>query len=355
MELQKEIDNTYPPTHTFLVKTLEPTSILKERMYFINQYFPDFFKGDKLLDLGCSKGFFSLSNSSNFKKILGVDFDKRFIEICNELKKPNTRFVHTSFKNFTSNHQFDRIYIGNAHHHFFKEINGHEWIVKLASVSSDLVLIEGPISTECPDICDFPEHFNKFMEEMDNHFNLLKMYPTVSYTPGRFFMLWKKKKLNFIGDSKRVIEKFYKKDLYKDNNKVSVYIASNSPISNGLIEFTDDGWLEEFNESPLYLYFENENEIFKLHCDHQIFLSRIGYYDMDSATINFFKSNNQLFDKSEVMPISDIKKHHIDGYFKLLNQSYKTISNEIQEKIRLAFISKDPIKIEEVFKWAKNQ
>ena len=353
MRIQDEINNEYPPTHTFIIKDLVPTIILKERINLINRYFPGFFKGERFLDIGCSFGFFSLSNSSNFKKIIGIDINQKSIKICNLLKiKENINFFPVSFRNFIIDKQFDKIFLGNGPHHLFKEINGHEWIIKLAALSSNEVLIEGPINTECLDIKDFPKEFNNFMNQMDKYFKLIKMYPSVSYTPNRFLMLWKKKEVKL---KPRNFKKYYKNDIYTTNDRVTLFIASSSPVSNGLTGFFGNGWLEEFSNSDIYKYNENEKELFKLHCDNEIYLAKLGYWDMDSATINFFKENNKLFDKSAIIPISIIDLKYILGYQKLLRQSYKTIPLIVQTKIETALFSKDPNKIMEAFIWAKKQ
>lgn len=356
MDLQAEIDKEYPPTHTFRISDLKPTRVLKQRVELISKHFPDFFKGQRLLDVACNKGYFSLSIPDNFKEIIGIDNNKRSIDICNELKKAdNIKFIHTSFRNFTTDKQFDKIFIGNAHHHIFKEINGHEWIAKLAAISNGEVLIEGPMDTGCPDIKDYPKHFNDFMEKMEKYFQLTIVVPTVSYTPKRYFMLWKRRNIkNKFYLSIPYIHKQWKRDKYMNNNEIDIFIASISPISNGLFTITDSGWSEEKSDSPIYHYFENEKELFRLHCEHQIYLSKLGYFDVDSATINFFKRDNKLFDKSGVMPISKMENKHIELYFILLNQSYRTISKEIKDKIKAAFETKDAVRIEEAFKWIMN-
>jgi len=355
MILQKIVDESYPPTHQYNVETLEPKGVTAERLRIIEENFPGFFSGRALLDVGCNMGFFSLRHANKFRQIVAIDPDEKAVSVCREVARlhsiGNVSFLNESFREFASDSEFDKIFLGNVHHHLFREINGHEWIDKLAALSSSLVLMEGPYNTACEDIKNFPPSFNSFPEKMNQHFVLRRIIPSVSYTPGRYFMLWEKRQLKT--PKRNVIKKYFKKDKYV--NKVSVFIAACSPVSNGIAGFIRNGWVESKSEEEPYRYFENEEELFCLHCIHQVYLSKLGYWDVDPATINFFKGSNKLFDKSGVMPIKETEQKHIDLYFILLNQSYRKIPETLKSKIRKALETKSPAKIEETFAWARLQ
>jgi len=138
MGLQNKINVDYPPTHTFNIERMEPTKVLKKRIDLLNEHFDSFFRGERFLDIGCNKGFLSFHTSKNFKEIVGVDNSKKDIDVCNEIKEikgiKNIDFISSSFRNFTSEKTFDRIFLGNVHHHIFREIEGHEWIAKWKDV-----------------------------------------------------------------------------------------------------------------------------------------------------------------------------------------------------------------------------
>jgi len=390
LEAQHYIDVEYPPTMTFNVDTLEPTKVLKERVDLISQHFPSFFQGNRLLDVGCSKGYFSLSSAHNFREIEAIDSDDSCVALCRMLNAhKNVRFLHTSFRNYITYKQFDRIFIGNTAHYLFMEIEGWEWICKLAALSCGFVLIEGATSTECKDMKELiPERlqrkFGKFLEVIQRYFYLIDMIPSVSYTPDRYLMLCKRKQPPRFEASALPCIKVFKKDLFKtyltkyrthsyslfmkkivakiikfrepiwrDMNRIRV--AAMSPISNGMIgEIWDQGkmvgWLESYSRRRKYRYFENEKELFKKICIHNIFLSKLGYVDLDSATINFFKGSKLLFDKSSVFPISHLQEKSIDVFAVLLRQSYKTINEEAVEKIVAAIKTNDPATVEQAFR-----
>lgn len=142
--------------------------------------------------------------------------------------------------------------------------------------------------------------------------------------------------------------KRYRKDEYTNSTPDTVSMCAMSPISNKAI-VCEDGWVEERDDSEIYRYFENEAELFALHCQHNAWLAERGYFDFDPATINFFKPSNVYFDKSATMPIGDIQDKHIDCYFILLHQSYKTINQERQDKIRKALETRNAETIRNVF------
>jgi len=396
----------YPPTHTYRYLDLKPTGVLKQRWKIIQDVIknikPNYFSKleGRFLDIGCNKGFFSLVAEQIFPEVVSIDNDKKFIDLCNTIKtSKNTQFIHTSFRDFTPKVQFDRIFIGNTHHYLFVESNGWDWIYKLATItrSGGQILIEGPIDMECRDMERvIPENlrdkFNlkTFLEIMTKYFELCTITPTIDYTPDRYIMLFIRKesmmhKKHELGDLERtgylhrpdtndesakiflttnnMIAKVYdisKSDKDEDYFKMKIDIARMSPISNGILGSIYDkgkfvGWLEKPIKSKPFNYFENEIKCFKAHCRHQIFLSRVGYFDGDSATINFVEENGELknFDKNGVNSIKVLNKSFWDPktgcYVKMLRQSYHSIWVEVIEKICKAFKTKDSKKIEKAY------
>lgn len=395
METTKQyVDEAYPPTMTFDVDTLEPTKVLKQRVDLIRRHFPTFFKGNsfkggyRLLDVGCSKGFFSLSSAEAFYEVEAIDHDEESIGICKDLNKyENVTFHQQSFREFISTTQYDRIFLGNVAHHLFMEIESWDWIKKLYALSCGHVLIEGALSTECKDMDeyipdDLHSKFNKFLKIIEQYFHLLRIVPTVKYTPDRYLMLLSKKqpriyalaqlpcvrvirekdfktfitRIGFMKLRKAIAKvRIIKQPIWADMNRIR--IAACSPVSNGLIaEILDRGiyvgWLEAYSRNRKYRYFENEKEIFKLVCKHNIYLSQLGYVDLDPATINFFKGSNKLFDKSCVFPISHLRPESADAFPLLFNQSYRQIPHQVGLDVAAAIKTHDPARVEYVFREA---
>ena len=117
-----------------------------------------------------------------------------------------------------------------------------------------------------------------------------------------------------------------------------------------------------YDTNEIYKYKENQKELFKLICDHTIFLSRIGYFDGDCATINFFKHSNKLFDKGFVYPIEIIDESiykNFQGrdkgsYFIYLENSYDIIKENSKKNIYRALESKNSHFIEQTFREIKD-
>jgi len=389
MNIQEYVDKKYPPTHTFYIDSLKPYGFLKERLEIINEVSPNFFMGKRLLDVGCSKGFFSLYASKRGMKVVGLDRNPLAIEICRYLSRKhnlNVNFVCSSFRDFVAYEPFDRIFLGNVAHHLFLSVKGWDWIGKLASYSNGYVLVEGAKDANCRDMKELvPKNlhgdFNKFMYEMSRFFDLIRIVPSVSYTPDRYVMFFKRKPIQKFQLSNLQRTKTIKKGdfwifkvklgwfkvgvaktIYKPmkNPMLRIRMASVSPVSNGLIGeiFENDkyvGWMEKYERSKPYRYFENEHELFKFFCEHQIFLAKNGYVDMDCATINFFKGSNKLFDKSQVYPICDITERQMRNFMINLNQSFKTITETEKEKMMLAFQSGDSRIIQKTFEEIKDE
>lgn len=390
--IQKEINGVaYPPTHTYDYKTMEPTSILAQRVNIITTNFPNFFKGKRLLDVGSNKGFFSLKYAKNFKEVVGIDLDSSGINICKKIQKKNTKFYHSGFGTFhADNIEFDKIFIANTAHHICKEVNGWDWVHKLGAMSTDEVLLEMPVGMDCADMKTvFTEEQQKFFTEenfikaVEQYFDIMAIIPTVSYTPNRFFILLKRKK-----DATH--NKYYKKDLstirylknnctnvvlvknniingeqvYKElspfNDKLGLLLASSFPTNTKITGFVYDenekllGHVEDYNTSSLYPYFENEQEIFKLHCKENIFLTKFDYYNTDPATINYFKDPTIGFDKSLVLQSNRITETTFESYKKLFDNSYTKIDIGNVHQIQQAIKTKDCKKLHEAFTKAYN-
>jgi len=384
----------YPPTHTYILDDLKPTGILQERFGVINRLAPDFFiRKKRFLDVGCNKGFFSLYGSQCFDEVVGIDNSPEFIELCTKLKRPNTEFILTDFRDYTPEKRFDRILLGNVHHYLFRSCGGWEWLYKLAAISKGLVIIEGPVDMSCPDMPnvfsgDIREHFNygEFIEIMSRFFVLRAKIPTVAYTPGKYVMVFERKPdwtenifelsnlpvietfkenrfTKVFATKDNLVSKiilFYEKDIFSRIN-----MARMSPISNDIVGAVHSngkwtGWLEQKLAGRLFQQHENEIELFKLHCRNQVFLARNGYLDFDVTPINFLKEEKSgkivWFDKNQVNPISKLEPRlydlEIGWYFKYLKNGFERIyaKTEILRLLSKAMATMNSVKIEQAYK-----
>jgi len=197
MNLQDEIDSiTYPPTHTYKLKGLTPTGSLATRMQVIQDEFPEFFQDGILLDVGCNKGFFSLYHRG---KVIGIDPDEKCIELCRKLKHDGEFYI-SSFGEFTSKIQFNRIFIGNGHHYPFIESEGWYFLEKLGNLTAQggLVLLEGPVDLSGADAkkC-IPEHLAEefTLKKLLGAFSSLFHFRKIVASPlsDRYFLLFEKR------------------------------------------------------------------------------------------------------------------------------------------------------------------
>jgi len=150
------------------------------------------------------------------------------------------------------------------------------------------------------------------------------------------------------------ILKLQEKHTVKD--EIRYFIASHSPISNGVLEwiYSDgefQGWTEEYSNLERIIYKQRQNEVWQKICEHNIFLAKLGYTDIDTATINFF-SNLTLFDKGGTFHIDDLIPLWIEDittgyYFIMFGNSYDIPIDLIP--IHHALNSKDSYKIQKVY------
>lgn len=375
----------YPPTHQYNTFTMKPSGPLKERLEIIESEFGEFFKGHRLLDVASNWGFFSFHHAKHFEEIVGIDVNSNCILFCNKRNRySHLSFEHSSFRDYSTPLAFDKIFVGNVAHHLFMDVGDWSWLAKLHAFADDQVLIEGAESTCCKDIYEMvPKElhceFNKFEQEMSRYFDLVKKVKTTSYTPNRYLMLYKKKNML----PKHQLNSFKIKKLYsvqdfkvfetENNTIVKVYVrdpralqiwsglmrirlASNSSVTNNMtgevyVGSRHVGWTEAKLPGDSYKYFENEKELWNLICQHNIFLSKNGYVDLDTATINFNKKTNLLYDKSCVFAIKNLLPESVDVMPILFNQSYMLCGSFFQDIVS-AIKSQDSKKVESSFRKA---
>lgn len=375
------VDKSYPPTHQYSSFTMKPKGPLKERVEIINSQFPYFFSGKRLLDVASNWGYFCFSNHCDFDEIVGIDINKNCTDYCNEHNKyAHIHFHHSSFRDYSSPIGFDKIFVGNVAHHLFMVTKDWSWIPKLHALSNGKVLVEGAQTTACKDIrelvpTELHGKFNEFQNEMAKYFKLTKVVKTTSYTPDRYLMLYDKIAPEKVKLKDLKVKKVYSNQDFKVfetqcgmvakvfmrnskamqiwNGLVRVRLACNSPVTNGMAAeiYVGDkmvGWLENKLKGDTYRYFENERFLWNKICKHNIYLSKNGYVDLDTATINFNKKTNLLFDKSCVFPINKLTDESINIMKLLFNQSYKSIGTI--DNVVAALKTKNSATVEETFR-----
>jgi len=387
--LQQKIDSlSYPPTHEYVLETLEPKGLLQMRYKQFRIIAPHFFTVDKFLDVGCNKGFFSLLACKNSTLVHSLDVDEKFVDLCNDLKQSNMNVKKTTFREFYTDIQYDSILLGNVYHYLFRECKGWDWIYKLAAISKGYVLIEGAINMNNKPMRDaIPKElhhdftYEKFIDIMTKFFTLeLK---TKSAIQARYVMLFKRRShtkdvdldslpiLKPIKETKHsftfltkvgqnnFVAKINKKPLV--DLKINTMIASMSPHSNGIVCDVNKngsffGWLEKVGGSP-YKEFENQKKLLIIYCNHMMFLARLGYIETDFSGTNVFTDTNKIFDKGGVMPIKSMHKSVYDkfsqnpkGFFFLHYQAhFDLLKPDDLVLIYNALKSREPQTIENTF------
>lgn len=363
-EIQRLINTTYPGTYTFDLSPLAPTRVFKRRFGALNTFAPGFFRGKRFLDVGCNTGFFVLYCSDKFLHVTGIDNDyhHKHIEVCEAIQElfpeyQSIEFIFASFRNFTTSELYDRIFIGNGPHHMFREIGGCEWIAKLAAISNGQVLMEGLVDTKSPELEGFiPKElypkFDMFYSEMDKYFELQQKEPERIYGVGRYLLLYRRKTPTM--KANKIVIKEFTHDEYVDNNQVDIFIASTSPVSNGLLGFTEKGWTEEFVTGGFHPSKANSKEIFRQYCIHNEYLSKLGYIDIDPGTVNFSKSALKACDKGATMPIALLKEKHVSVVCWFLKRDYLFITPGVLKAINGILLTRDAVRIEKLFSGLKD-
>jgi SAM-dependent methyltransferase len=356
--------------------SLEPNGTLKLRMFRIpNEFWKD---GKEFLDIGCNKGFFSLYAKNEGMNVEGIDVDEKYVKLCKEL---GINAQTTTFRDWVPQKRYDRIMLGNVMHYCFRESSGWDFIIKLAAVSSGLVLIEAPTGMDCVGMKDaIPKHlrgrFNEelFYKKMGEFFELVDQLKSPSQ--GRLIMLWKRKPHRF----EEVYDKTGAEQLKANNesaiyrigvdviklqknwdvkDQIRIFIASHSPISNGIKYYVDGGWAEEFNPNKKIRKLTRQEECLRLLAKHNVFLARLGYTEMDLSVVNFFE-DLKFCDKGGVFPIKELPEGAItnfdEGWFwKMFRQSFNIIQNDFYDRLFKVMLTRDPEKFESFYSRFTNE
>ena len=375
MTLQQKIDLLdYPPTHNYKLETLEPTGSLRKRLLLMPQ---SFFTGNTFLDIGCNKGFFSLLAAKNCHYVEAFDNDIKYVKLCEEL---GINVSLNSFRNYNPNQKFDRIMLGNVMHYMYRECGDWSFIIKLAAISTDLVLIEGPTGMNCKIMKDaIPKHLRKnfndvaFRAIMDRFFTLISICNSPSQ--GRYIMLFKRRKVNTISfmphDGVEILKQDKESTVYKSGEKIvkiqvlyrsvkdeiKIFISSYSPVSNGLEMFVYNygkyqGWVENYSNLKKLKPFTRQKEVLYKLCEHNIYLAKLGYTEMDMGISNFWP-NLIMYDKGGIRHIQDIPNKAIDdiekGYFFTMFRNQFDININFGD-IQKALLTRDSFEIEKLYR-----
>lgn len=152
----------YPPNHRFDPETFEPCDSTIFRIDAIKKCAPELISGgESLLDIGCNKGFISLYFREKYKKIVGIDINKKFIDFANELKKihniSNIEFRCCRFEDMPIDEKFEVLHFGQCTHYLFRDAvrNGLyplSFLDKAKKLSTKIIAIDGAFGLDDPSV-----------------------------------------------------------------------------------------------------------------------------------------------------------------------------------------------------------
>lgn len=325
------------------------------------------------MDVGANKGYYSLRAQREGMRAECIEPNRDASYLLETLGLITYR---GSFAWYPIERRFDRVFLGNCHHHITEKSQGWQWLAKLAALTEDggLVLVDGPDQT-CPDLTPTMAAWfagNSLVDRMAPWFDLLKTGETTAYSPGRRMWLFQRKerpartlpggmgtyRQGFVTASGRERPSVYRT---ADGVAVKVFagpmpvskqatieIASSSPCATPIIAWVKNengeviGWGAPWQEEKPYRYFECEEMVWGAYCRHNAYLCNLGYIDMDPGTINWVGQPPITFDKSEVIPVDYISERAIKDWGTCLRQSYARIPAARQAQLQGAFGLRDP-------------
>ena len=343
-KLQAEIDQlVYPPTHTYTLDPLEPTGVLALRFAHLQRLAPTFFKGKSLLDVGASKGFYSLwAAAHGFERIVAIEPTEEYANLLRRLL-PSAIIRQEKFGDFCKEHRpllpnFDRILVTNAHHYLFGEYGSYAFWDDIAALCYDgaQVVTEGPTDQRSdifvPKLVgEMAAQYNTgsfFNAPLQAGFELHGVADSPELTSDRCVLsLTRRGRRYSVGDDRRIqkgslqvremlreggaehAHRVYRsfgglfckehEDLHRDAeyNLARLQVASKSPYSIPIQAFIYDGnklagWAEPDMTDALHWYHQGANKkecanLLKTICLYQIGLAEDGYLDLDNGSANW--------------------------------------------------------------------
>lgn len=197
--VQQSLDaKAYPPTHDYDVRTLEPRGVLAERVERLLQLCPDFFQAKRFLDVGASKGFFSLAAAQSCVDVVAIDPDEATMDLWAPLCPPNVEQIRTTFAGMSRDVDgvFDMIWMGNGHHYVHRE-DPENWVERLTSMALDKIIIEGPSGPDTPGFEQWeegtvPQGREWLAQALLYGFHMVGGCPSPPYTPERYIWYLRK-------------------------------------------------------------------------------------------------------------------------------------------------------------------
>lgn len=187
--VQSSVDaKAYPPTHTYDVASLTPTGVLAERVRVLLTLCPDFFRAERFLDVGASKGFFSLRAARESGHVLALDPDAEALAAWAPVCPGNVEQRVGTFSDLGGRGWYDMVWIGNGHHYLHRE--DPEWTQRLKWLAADRVVVEGPVGKHAQGFADWaegtvPEEAEFLAAAEAASFRLVATAKSPTYTPGR--------------------------------------------------------------------------------------------------------------------------------------------------------------------------
>lgn len=188
-KFRKRLDEMeYPPNHHYDPETFEPIGVMASRIEMLEHHAQELMSGGKsLLDIGSNKGFICFYLRDYFKKIVGYEPIKEYVEFSEELRRvhriTSIEFRVGALRDIPDIGKFEKVYVGHANHHMFAEdvklgLPPYSFINIIAKFVGRILVVDGPFDLTTPTAKDLSEKGNwpegtKKMYSLEGHIGAL--------------------------------------------------------------------------------------------------------------------------------------------------------------------------------------